>query len=479
MSIYSHKDYTASADISRVDISRYKVFNARTAGIILTLPAPVKQICRSTPVITNATSGYITVTTPASNFIGGAASIIVPPYASTTLHINYSSSTYYWVADSNILRSDSLATSLTWSPTLTFTTATPTLSTSSYLAWVNNGICYFTAYIATADGGGATALTITPPLRPNDINADIPIVAYALVDTTYTDIQGYIDAKDATQANRVIEFRNFATLTDDKTAAIWISGWYEVHGGGWETFTETETYGTSNWDSVTEVARHKNIDGVGHFVIDLTTADAKGVTSSLTVHPPTSPPDTNTYYPFMGHSQCVGGTDVTLYKNMLMFLDSANATEASRTAVSRAFGTCANGKAAAAQVSGIYESYGWSAFTPTLTFTGTAPTMAATVGRYKIIDNICYFTIYSTTTDGNGCTALVISGLPITPKYTGIETAVNAIQLVDTTYSAPLAFITTDEAAEADRDEIQFKSFSTCTDAKTATIYLSGWYPVG
>ena len=479
MSIYSHKDYTASASISRVDITRYKVFNARTAGIVLTLPTPVKTICKNTPVFTNATAGYITVKSPSSSFIGGASSVIIPPYSSTTLHINYSNSAYYWVADSQLLRSDSLSTSLTWSPTLTFTTATPTLSTSSYLSWVKNGVCYFSGYLATADGGGATALTITPPLRPNDINADIPIVAFALVDTTYTDIQGYIDAKDATQANRVIEFRNFATLTDDKAAAIWFSGWYEVDGGGWSTFTETEVYGTSNWDNVTEVARHRDIDGVGHFVIDLTTADAKGVTSSLTVHPPTSPPDVNTYYPFMGHSQCIGGTDVTLYKNMLMFLDSNNATEASRVAVSRAFGTCANGKAATAQVSGFYEAYGWNAFTPVLTWTGTTPTMAALVGRYKLIDNICYFTVYGTSTDGNGCTALVISGLPIVPKYTGIETPVNCVQLVDSTYSNPIGFVTTDEAAEADRDEIQFKSLSTCTDAKTASIYIAGWYPVG
>lgn len=367
---------------------------------------------------------------------------------------------------------------LSWTPTLTWTTATPTVSTVAR-AYLIDGICYFYFNTSGTDGAGATNLTITLPTRPADLNYHQACEGYTLIDTTYADAKPYIDMLDNTAANRVIEFNGTTgTFTDDKAFAVCVSGWYEVESGQVTTWTPSTTYTTSTWDTVTTVGRQINLDGIVHMMYDIRSADAKGVTAGITTTLPTGILDNNTYVALSGQDAVTAGDDSVDYDNNLWILDCNHATEASRTATTHKVGVMANGKAATAWMSGIYEQIGWSAFTPTLTFTGTAPTMASNVGRYKIRDGLCYFNIYATTTDGNGCTALVISNLPVDPAYIGCPIALASMETVNTTDSDPLAYIDAGQQANSDRT-IKFRAFSTMTDSTTGTIYISGVYPVG
>jgi hypothetical protein len=470
--------FTADGDVTKTILKKKDEIIIGTAGISLVVANPDKELSKleQDVTFTNITAGYGTLRCT-DLFLGGIDSVIVPPYESVKLRAVLSGSTYYWRVVGNYMRSD--MKTLTWVPTLAFTTATPTLVSESYDAWVVDGICYFIFDIYTDDGAGATALTITPPIRPKDTDVILPIEARCLVDTTYTDAQGYLEMANSTNTSRVISFNALPTWTDDKACHLYGAGFYEVAGGGWEAWTPTTTYTTSNWDSATTAARTKSLDGAAHIVYYSTSADAKGVTAGVQFTPPTFPPDVNSYTALMSIDKCVAGDDSVDYDNNFMYLDCDNATEASRLAATHAVGVMANGKAGTIYVAGVYEQYGWSAFTPTFTFTGTAPATTSKVGRYKVRDGICYFNIYyARTADTAAPTALTISGLPVTPKYGSRKIPVTGHQLVNTTYSNCMPVIYADQEGEADRT-LQFQKLSTFTASVAGKLFISGWYPIG
>lgn len=111
-------------------------------------------------------------------------------------------------------------------------------------------------------------------------------------------------------------------------------------------------------------------------------------------------------------------------------------------------------------------------YTPTLTFTGTPPSSITTVARYNKIGNRVNFNISLSSVDGNGATNLQIS-LPVTPKDNNSIIAVTAQEKVDTTWSDPLGYIDDDAG-----NGIEFRNFSTATDAVAWEMIISGSYEV-
>jgi hypothetical protein len=464
---------TADKTLSRARFVRHNLFTVETSGVVVTLPTPTRRCTRRPTSFANMTAGNIVISS-SSNFVGGINAIELGPYEVTAIQAAKVDSTYYWTAAGHRERSEPV----TWTPTLTWTTADPASVSTTAKYVIQNGICYFYFKTTSADGNGATQLTVTLPTIPKDLNNFVPVAGYQLVDSTYSNPQAYLDTADSTGANRVLTFQNFSTCTDAKTCTVVCAGFYEMEAQDTETYTSTLTWGTSTPDSVSSVSRVRNVDGVAHFFQDNRSADAKGVTASLSFTLPTFVPDNNNYIPVQAQSNCVAGDDSVDYDDMLMFIDGANATAESRVATSHDIGVCANGKAVQTYAAGIYEHYGWRSWTPTETWTGTDPTTTV-VARYKVIDKLCYILVYVTTSDGNGCTALELSDLPVSAAYLGAEIPLMSIQLVDSTYSNPLAYIKGNEAAGADRNVIAFKGASTCTDAKTASFMLAGHYPVG
>lgn len=484
------KHLTASSTL--YDLNKDYYYCVETAGIVTTLPAPKFYAPTEGVEFRDNSGGWSTISAPSGDyFTGDISSIVLGPYQSVRIMrvrpLSGTTETNYYAAFGNHIRSEEL---ITWSPTLTWGTADPSPLTTSAHAWVVDGVCFFVLYCSTTDGNNSDSLTITLPTRPIDRDHFVPVIGQAIVDGTDYEILGRIDMADSTNTNRVIEFDAWQTWTNAKSCSLYIAGFYEIPAGGWETFVNAETYGTSNWNNPTEVARCKSLIGrnpdgsvrseASVFITDLRTTDAKGVTSSLAITTPNYVPDTNTYYPVLMHDKCTAGDDSVDYDNCLALLDSANSTEASRVATSNAVGVMANGKAAEAYCAGIVEHYGWDSFTPTLTFTAAvAPTMAANLGRYTVINGMCFFHLWATSTDGNGATALTIklTGLP-TPKYLGCKIPLAAMQTVNTTDSNPHAKLRTDQQADADRPYINFDNLSTYTDATTASISVMGFYPV-
>lgn len=368
---------------------------------------------------------------------------------------------------------------IAWNPTVTWGTGTPSPISQTAKAFIVGPFCYGFYKASGTDGNGATSIAVPLPTRPADINAFLACEGYVEVDGTPYDLQPYIDMLDNTATNRYLKSNNFTTLTDAKAWTIVMTFWYELEGGDIATFTPTLTWGTATPASVTTVARFANLDGVIHVLEHNSSADANGVVSSLTTTLATGILDLGTYVPLSAYDIVTAGDDSVDYDNMLFLLDCNHATEANRVATSNAIGVAADGKSIITFLSGIYEQIGWSSWTPAMTFTGTAPTAAANVGRYKIVDGMCYFNAYFQTADGNGVTGLEISNLPVDPAYLGCEIALCSMETVNTTDSDPLAYIPANEQASSARAKIKFKNFATMTDGVASYMYIAGYYPVG
>jgi len=110
-----------------------------------------------------------------------------------------------------------------WTPTLTWTTATPTVS-STISRHVSIGkTCFFDIQISCSDGKGATNLTISLPVAPKNTGSTNMFIALIQINGVNS---APICAGD-TSTDYVI-FLPFPTLTNAQGAVIIVSGQYEL-----------------------------------------------------------------------------------------------------------------------------------------------------------------------------------------------------------------------------------------------------------
>lgn len=119
----------------------------------------------------------------------------------------------------------------TWSPSLSWTGGTPTIDATVYrYQWENSYTIKFHIKIQATNetGSGISALNITLPVTPSDINSGQEI--HASVGTSLsgaTKGDWYIDMNDNTANNRKIYSRRLS-FPNSTTYYFFISGWYEV-----------------------------------------------------------------------------------------------------------------------------------------------------------------------------------------------------------------------------------------------------------
>jgi hypothetical protein len=470
------KQFAAATSIENADLSPYGVFQMTAAGVLLTFPDAGYFYLGQKITVRGHSSGYSAVV------LGTGVSdevVVIPPNEDVDIMCVEFSAGYKWIS---LKKHDMVE--LSWSPTLTFSTATPTLSASSYEAYWVNGLILGILDIQSANGKNASALTVTLPTRPKDRDNFVPVVGQVIVDSVASNPQAYIESANGTAANRLLTFQNWATLTTAKAFSLHLAFFYEPAAEAWETFSSGYAFGTSTWASVTEVSRCKVINRTQFFTSDLRSTDAKGVTSSVTISTPAVVPDQDIYYAVTALNKATAGDDSVDYTDMLMLLDSANATETSRVAVGHAVGVMANGKAAEAYIAGFCGTEGGKglvAFTPTATFAGGTSAVTATASGLGTMLGGCFFyTLLVSTTDGNGATSLVISDMPVPPKYKASrKIAAEALQLVTSTYTRALGIVNADQEAVADRT-ITFNGIGSTpfTNAATSLMVVTGWYPV-
>jgi hypothetical protein len=464
--------YAVSDSIPINTIQRNSRIMATAANIVLTLPAPQRRLAQFPFSVQNTTSGWVSVAH--ADFIGDLTGVAIEPYGRADFTIVRSSGAYYWSA----VGGRAMVRTNTWTPTMTWGTADPADYAANAIAeyWLGHGGVYFSVSTTTTDGNGASSLTISLPVIPAEYEIRVPVTAWATVDGTVTDIYGYIDAANNTEASRTVNFFNWATWTNAKTCSIQVTGWYPI-SDALSTFTATETWATGTPGSITEVALYNVIDtNVIYFLTDWTSSDSTGATGLTCLLPSTAQtPDRDGYVAGIGLESCKTSAE---YNHTLPTIDCANATAASRIITCNAFTTATDNEAIRVSLFGLYELAGWTSFDPDPTW-GTADPGTITEKAFYYVDSlgICHFWVYLTSADGNGASSLVLKP-PVAPKQNSAGYALMAVELQNATYSNPCAFLDTVEADAQDRT-IQFSKWSTATNAQTVTVYVSGSYPVG
>jgi hypothetical protein len=359
----------------------------------------------------------------------------------------------------------------TWTPTNTFTTATPTLTSTNYEYFVLGGkFCLFYYNWSTADGGGATALTASLPCLPPDIDVLIPCRGQVTVDGTVTDVWAYIDATQATGENRLLKFHNFQTLTDDKACSIAVMGIYPIRALDW---TAGETYATN---SVTENADADIWDRIGFGFGSWNDADSDAAATFTCALPFGGTPDRDGYMACL--IQEISGAGGATRTNAKGSIDCANAATASRLISCTDYTTPTDGQACRIDLSAFWEVGGWTSWTPDPTWTTADPASVTASGYYTVQNGICFGWAYLTSADGNGATDLELD-LPKVPAYQANRVIpVWDYQLQNATYYLPGAYIPANQAAPSSRQKISFENFQTATDAQTVTVVVSFVYPV-
>ena len=113
-----------------------------------------------------------------------------------------------------------------WTPTNTWTTATPENPTTTARYTIVGKTCHFSYYVNSADSNGATGLTITLPTAPAN-RGTFPIFSameiYGASGTTYGSPIAYLN-----EATSLIRFLNFNAGTDGQRIAVRVTGLYEV-----------------------------------------------------------------------------------------------------------------------------------------------------------------------------------------------------------------------------------------------------------
>jgi hypothetical protein len=449
-------------------------FLASASGVNFDLPATGEELYGKEFSLVNETAGWITASSSGSEFIGGGNQICVGPYQAALAEYNRRANYLYHISCTGV-KMPKLASSHTM--TLAWTTGTPGAGTitQDFQYSYHDGIMFFRGKVLTTDGAGATQLTCSLPKVPYYTATKIPIRASKSIDGTVTDAMGYIAADETTEASRVITFASPGTWTDDKTCWVEFSGWYPV--AGFTSYTPSETWTTGTPASITKAGFYKVVDGVVFGVYGTSSADNNAATQ-LVVLPPDRihPPDTDTYVAVTG----LALSNAT-YTNPYAYLDSANATEASRAFTLTNPPTWTDGQAVAVYMTYAYELNGGQAFgtkiTSSATWTTGTPGSQTVVGRYQVVDNQwCVFSAYITSADSNGATELTFAP-PMVPALEDSRVMLDAYVLNNATHVYPSAYLAADETDIDDR-LVAFDLFPTCTDATTVTVRVSGIYRV-
>ncbi len=459
-------DYTITND----DITTRGHFVNTSYGITWTLPTPAATHHQKEMVFSNYTGEFTSVVCN-SGFVDGNDGFVLHPYESAYVRCSeVGSTTYRWQRDGHTPLVN--ARWQTWTPTLSWTTATPTLSTAIYRYIVIDGVCLFYINVASADGAGATALTATLPITPHDVDIEIPVKATQTIAGTATNALGYVDAANNTIENRLLEFQNFSTWTDDAACSLEISGFYFVDDSSTTTASPTETWTTGTPASITNTMEHKVVGDICFFAYSTTSADSNACTE-LTVALPVVLRDKNDYIP-VNAIQLNNAT----YSDPDGYLDGTNNTGASRLLEFGEFSTVGDGQTVTVTVAGFYEvGDTWRTYTDSLSWTTATPTSVTQVARCTKIGPVGFFTTSMSSSDGNGATDLTCK-TPIPAAYTSSKIPIANYQTQHTdTFSDPMAYIAANQSSAASR-LVNFESLTTADDGEAVGVHLAGFYEV-
>lgn len=110
----------------------------------------------------------------------------------------------------------------TWTPTLTWATATPTGLTSSYRYMQIGKTVFYNFFVQATDSNATTGLTFTLPSTPNVLTVGDGVEASGTGYAVLTALMGYADTDGSWHTY------NFVTGIDNQGIIVRASGFYEV-----------------------------------------------------------------------------------------------------------------------------------------------------------------------------------------------------------------------------------------------------------
>jgi len=476
------KVITADTELAEWHIAQYDIIRCDTSAIRIDLPAI--SITDLDCTIWNASSGIVFLNSKANGytFIDGGETYAIPAYSAVRLQscvgsVSSGIPTYNWLVDKNtkdIVSEWAITDDDTWTGTA------PSSIVASGMYCLKEGVMFFSGRMYSTDGGGATALVIEhiPGFPPQAVSMDVPFEGQQLVDTTYYDMMGRLDAGQAAAADAQIEFANFTTCTDNKVVEILISGWYFCWGA--TAYTPTNTTGTKTpATNVATTGYYKTIcDGKVGLFCNYYTADDSDGCDGFTATIPWRLQDADTYVAVKAIE--LAGAGGATYYNPHAYIDMANATAENRGKIQmHAWTSATDDKAVKVWCAGIVELAGWTSVATaqiSQTFDTTAHTPASITKKFRFFADgaLAFFSYYWTSADGNGAVSLSTESI-IPPRYAANHKhALPSTQLQNATYSNCKCYVEANTTDPADREILQ-SAFTTATDAQTVTMEVAGF----
>jgi hypothetical protein len=360
------------------------------------------------------------------------------------------------------------------SVTLTWTTADPAGVATEYRWALSDGLLHLEIYITWTDGNGATALTLTQPFLPADVDLYAPLAAEIQIGTgTPTNPLAFANCLHNTGESRTIGFHAFPTCTDGSSGSLRISGVVPMFGVSTYTPTLATTGGSSTSTSL--VGLYKIVGSRVFGWIYQVIADGKDATVA-TYTPPFPIPNVSQKIAAVGW-ELVNAT----YSNPKPYLAAGETLNAARLVSFADLSQMTDTQAGALCVAFSYEIADGYAMTLTSAETwDTEPATWVSSLRYQISEDGRYCAFQYSGADAadcNGATSLTIR-TPVVPVVGTGKVALNGLQYVGATASDPGAYLDLSQTTPAGRALIRFDNMSTMTDGAAGGIHVSGCFEI-
>jgi len=393
------------------------------------------------------------------------------------------SGTYAW----NKKGSPKPAEVLSATPTPAWTTNSATVTSNTM--WYSIVRCgqaqglFFHGRVVVSDGKDAAGVTLAFPsgIIPERLTGhaslafEVPIDMRVKVDTAWTDALGYVDVSSATAETRAkIQHHESITFTDTKACEVLYSGFVPL--AGWVPFSPDFTYGTGT-ATFTETGYYMMLgDNTYAMIAQTATTDSDGE-DAATLVPPITPQDIDCLASCKAYE--LAGAAGATYSNPDPSFDMANATGASRAITNKALTQATDAKNFVWGCAAIVPIRNWQAATLSVSYTtGTPATNLDETMYFDGYESLVFIAGHITFDDGNGCTAVVATGLPVPPRAACAKIAIPCLQVQHTdTFTQPMLFLDSDDTDPDDR-AIEFDNLTTFDDAEVGELQWAGFYLV-
>ena len=227
------KVITDDTTLKNRDFRAESLITCAVAAKTITFPTPCNDNLGYILRFANSSEGNLTLSCTDKIFPAASTWVIATGGQAEAVCARTAASTYRWLVRD--LTTDSSApqpVASTFTPTLAWTTHTPTVSAGVYRKLVfGGGVACLNMDITITDGKDSTGLSCTFPtgLVPDDVDQLVVCHAQVSVDgAAYTNVVAQLNAAHNTAGNRVLTVTT-GTLTDTKACKVLIKvGPYEV-----------------------------------------------------------------------------------------------------------------------------------------------------------------------------------------------------------------------------------------------------------